>query len=437
MGAKKSATRRWLQFGGLFLFLSLLVSALCKPLDTWASGFRIANQSLGAVGLAGAHVAFTPGPDSSYYNPANMSFLAEQWQVETSLTFLGLPAIDYTDRRSPLLDGSSDDELFFQPLLHAVSPRYGRFRFGFSLTYPFGLSKQWEQTFPRASTEEFSLFVIEGNPTIAYEPVEWLSVGGGLRVIYGSGEVESEAVNPPLSQLSPLTALSRSSDGTDTQLGYNLALTARPMPQWTVAATYRSEVDLNLDGDSNLQAWAGNSLAALYAGAGGLDISLPAVLTIATAYAFDRLTVELGWDRTYWSSFETLDFRYDQSLLGTIFDGFDRAIAKDWSDTDAYRIGLTYDWNDDWTTTLGFAYEETPVPDATLGFELPDADALVYSAGLRYRCTARTTMGLSYMYHHVKSRTVSNGGSAGLPGIDGTFTDGGAHAVTVGLISSF
>lgn len=425
------------QFGEVFFFLLILILVLCLPPFARASGFRITNQSLGAVGLAGAHVAFTPGPDASYYNPANISFLPDQWQVETSLTFLGLPAIEYTDRRSSLLSGSSEKELFYQPLLHATSPRYGHLRFGFSLTYPFGLAKQWEQTFPRTTAEEFSLLVIEGNPTFAYELSERFSIGGGVRLLFGKGEVKSSAFNPPLSQLSPLSALTFSSDGTDTQLGYNLALTARPLPQWTVAATYRSEVDLSLDGDSNLQAWAGNNLAAFYSGTGGLDITLPAVLSLATAYTINHLTVELGWDRTFWSSFKELDFRYDHSLLGTLFDGYDRAIAKNWSDSDAYRVGLSYDWNPSWATTLGFAYEQTPVPEATLGFELPDADALVTSAGIRYRCTANMTIGLSYMYYHVKSRTVSNEAASGLPGINGTFTEGGAHAVTVGLVSVF
>ncbi len=424
-------------FGEISACLLILASTLCQPLLASASGYRITNQSLGAIGLAGAHVAFTPGPDASYYNPANMSFLPDQWQVETSLTFLGLPAIEYTDRRSPLLDGASEEELFFQPLLHTVSPQYGHLRFGFSLTYPFGLAKRWDQAFPRATAEEFSLFVVEGNPTFAYEVSERLSFAGGIRLLFGQGEVDTAALNPPLSRLSPLTALTLSSDGTDTQLGYNLALTTRPLPEWTLAATYRSEVDLSLDGDSNLEARAGNSPVALYSGAGNLDIPLPAVLSLATAYTFGRLTVELGWDRTFWSSFEELDFNFERSLLGTLFDGFDRAITKDWSDADAYRIGLTCDWDKNWTTTLGFSYEQTPIPETTLGFELPDADALVTSLGIRYRYSTHTTIGLSYMYYHVKSRTVSNGGAAGLPGIDGTFSEGGAHALNVGLISSF
>ena len=434
---RKSVWRCQWSRGRLFGSLVVFVWVVSLSAGAAASGFRIANQSLGAVGIAGAHVAFTPGPDASYYNPANMTLLPDQWQVETSLTFLGLPTIEYVDHRSPQLNGSSESELFYHPLLHAVSPRYGRLRFGFSLTYPFGLSKQWEQPFPRAMAEEFTLSVVEGNPTFAYELSDRFSIGGGMRVVYGRGEVESSVTNPPFSQLSPLTALTRNSDGTDTGLGYNLACTLRPLPVWSLALTYRSRVNLHLEGDSDLRALIGNNPVAVYADAGGLDIPLPAVFSLATAYTFDALTLELGWDRTFWSSFDALDFRYDQSLLGTVFDGFDRALARNWSDADSYRIGLSYDWNETWTTTLGFSFEQSPVPDATLGFELPDADALVTSAGVRYRCSDGLRVGLSYMYYHVRSRTVTNEGAGGLQGIDGTFSEGGAHALNVGLVASF
>jgi len=423
---------RWARLG-----VVLLLMVLGSPAWAAASGFRITNQSLGAVGLAGAHVAFTPGPDASYYNPANMVDLADVWQVETSLTLLDLPAVEYGDARSPLLDGSSESELFFLPLVHAVSPRYGDLRFGFSLTSPFGLSKQWHQPLPQASAEQFSLKVLEGNPSLAYEPAPWLRLGAGVRVLHGKGEVDSHVVNPPFGQLAPLTALSRSSDGTDTQLGYNLALTVQPLPDWRLGATYRSEVELHLTGQGQLGAWMGNVPLAAYAGSAARRVPLPAVLTLATSYTLGGFTVELGWDRTFWSSFDRLDFVYAQDFLATGFDGFDRPMVKNWADSDAYRLGLSYDWNPRWTTTLGLAYDQTPVPAATLGFELPDADALIYCLGVRYRASAALEVGLSYMYHRTESRTLTNEGVAGLPGIDGTFTEGGAHALTVGVITRF
>lgn len=401
------------------------------PHPVLASGFRITNQSLGAVGLSGAHIAYTPGPDASYYNPANMAFQADQWRLETSLTMLHLPSITYTDNRLSSLNGESESELFFMPLIHAVSPEYGKVRFGFSLTYPYGLAKQWQQTYPRAFSEKFSLITVEANPTMAFQVNDWLSLGGGVSLIYGKGEVDN-TFSAPLFDLGGLTTLSRSAEASDTEWGYNLALTLRPTERWNIAATYRSEVELDLSDSGELRAMVGSSPLLFYSGSTAIDITLPAVFSLATSYTLDRLTVELGWDRTYWSSFNELDFEYDQDFTTIPFSTFDSAITKNWQDTDAFRIGLTYDWNERWITTLGFTYDETPVPDATLGFELPDTDATVYCAGVRYRFSASTEIGLSYMYHRTRTRSVDNS-----QGVDGTFTDGGAHAVTMGLITAF
>jgi len=408
----------------------LLLLALARPTPIVASGFRIANQSVGAVGLSGAHTAFTPGPDASSYNPANMSFLPDHWQMETTLTLLQLPGIEYTDNRNPLFNGTSERELFFMPLLHVTSPRHGNLRYGFSLTYPFGLSKQWEQPYPRAFAEKFSLLTVEANPTVAYSAADWLSIGGGLRIIYGKGEVQND-----IAGVSPVT-LRRAMEGTDTELGYNLALSLRPVERWSLAATYRSRVNLDLSGGAKLQALIGSMPLAAYSGNGAVEIPLPAVLSLATAYSFDRLTMELAWDRTYWSSFKELDFAYGQNFEASPLALFDSVSMKNWDDVDAYRIGLTYDWNERWTTTLGFTYDWTPVPASTLGFELPDADAMIYCTGIRYRYSTAMELGLSYMYHRTRNRSV-RAVDVNASGIEGRFTDGGAHAISFGVIVTF
>ena len=380
------------------------------------TGFRIANQSVVAVGLSGAHVAYTPGADAGYYNPANMSALADRWQAEVSLTTLHLPTIDYHDNRSSLLDGSSAEEWFFFPLVHIVSPEYNRFRFGFSLTYPFGLSKQWEQVYPQMYAREFSLLTVEGNPTVAYALTDTLSVGGGIRLVYGTGEMKNYIQNPPAAQLTPLSSLQNSLDGDDFAYGYNIAVTFAPIERVNIAATFRSEVIMHLDGDAKLAALAGDIPVQQFAGNGQLAVPLPAVLALAASWQLDRWTFEFVWDRTFWSSVRELDPNYGVSLSKTLFSGFDTPTAKKWEDADAFRFGLWYQWSEALTTTAGIAFEQTPVPEATLGFELPDADAVVYAAGLQYQLSSRLDLALSYMYHHAKNRSVENAGTAGLAG---------------------
>ena len=428
---RRCSTSRLSNIVVLSLFFSCSISATAH-----GAGFQIPNQSLRAVGIAGATIAYTPGPDSAYYNPANMSFLEDSWAVEASLTTLWLPEIEYEDNRSPLLDGTSDSEIFFLPQVHLTSKDYNDFRFGFALTYPYGLAKSWDQPYPAATANTFSLLVVEANPSLSYAVADTFSIAGGIRGIYSDGEVNSGAGNPPFTDLAPLTALTRDLDADDLQFGYNLAATYRPVPQWRIAATYRSEVDLELEGDATLLALIGQFPVAGYNGSADLSLTLPAVFSLATAYTVKDLTFEITWNRTFWSAIEDLDFNYSQSLLGTVFDGFDRPLPKDWDDSDALRFGITYEVTDSLSTTMGFAIDDTPVPEENLGFELPDSDAYMYSLGLQYRTSKNTQLGISYMYHHTTSRSVSSRPVAGLPGIDGEFTEGGAHAVTIGIITA-
>lgn len=402
------------------------------PGTVFSAGYQIPNQSMRAVGIAGATIAHSPGAESSYYNPANMSFLENLWQVEASLTMLGLPSIEYTDNRSPLLDGTSDSELFYLPQLHLVSKKYHDFRFGFSLTYPYGLAKEWDQPYPAATVKRFALSVIEANPVFSYALSKRVSIGGGVRLIYGDGEVENIAVNPPFSQLDPLERISRKVDGDDTRAGYNLAVAYRPAENWSLAATYRSEVNLDLQGNASFLASAFGMPVGGHIGSVSLELPLPAVFSVAASYTLSDLTLEIAWSRTYWSAVEDLDFEYEQSFYGTLFDGFDRPQQKNWDDSDALRLGLTWEVVDSFRMTFGFAIDNTPVREETLGFELPDADAYMYSAGLQYDCSEKLTLGLSYMYHHTTSRSVSSQAVAGIPGINGSFDEGGAHAVNFG-----
>lgn len=158
---KRHPMKKWLT--------TLAATTLLVPAAAFASGYRIPEQSVNAVALSGAYVAHTPGADASYYNPANMTELADRWQIGADLTYINLPEVTYTDNLAAARNGTSKEEQFLVPHLFAVSPEVNNFRFGLALTSPAGLSKRWQDAYPRISAEDFTLKVLELNPSVAWQ----------------------------------------------------------------------------------------------------------------------------------------------------------------------------------------------------------------------------------------------------------------------------
>jgi len=397
--------------------------------SAFASGYRIPEQSVNSTARAGGYVAYTPGADTAYYNPANMSWLENRAYLEADATWIHLSAIKYSDNRSSLYSGDSETENFFMPTFFAVSPEYNNFRFGFSVTAPAGLSKQWNEAYPRTFAEEFSLKVFDINPTVSYKFCDRFSVGAGVRAIYVDGKVKS---NGAALQTLGYNA-TRDMDGDALEAGYNLALTARPVDNLNLSLTYRSKVDLGIKGHADLSTNLTAYSPYTYSGDTGVEIPLPAILAVAASYTFfDQLTVELEYDRTYWSDYKNLDFTYPVTFFNPVLAGaFDSAKSKNWSNTDAWRLSVSYDLKNNWILMAGFAIDKSPVPNSTLSFELPDSDALLYSVGLRYKVNANLELGAAYLYDDKGSRSVNNLSAGGA--VNGTFDDAAAHLVTVGL----
>lgn len=402
----------------------LALSFILLAGSAWASGYRIPEQSVDSVAKAGANIASSTGADSSYFNPANMSWTKDAWQFEGALTYINLPAITYTDNRTPLYNGESEVENFVFPTVFLISPNINNFRFGFSVTAPNGLAKRWTQPFPRSYAQEYSLKVFDVNPTVSYQIGDMFSLAGGVRMLYSSAKLSNYAV-----QSDTGIAINRAMDGDTIEWGWNLAASLRPMDNMNLSVTYRSNVDLDLDGDVNM----GTNYPMPYSmnTGGNVSVPAPAVLGISMAYTIDKATVDLTWERTYWSEYERIAFQYNTPITHPVLAIYNQSIPKNWEDSDSYRIGLSYELNPTWTLMAGFAYDETGVPDATLGFELPDSDSFLYSIGARYRVNEQMELGLAYLYDYKTSRSVSN------DTINGTFTDASAHLLSFGLSYDF
>jgi long-chain fatty acid transport protein len=389
-----------------------------------ASGWRIPEQSVDSTAKAGANIASSTSADTAYFNPANMAWMEDTFHLEVDATYLYLSEIEYEDARSSTMDGDSEGEHFFIPTGFMVSPSYGGARFGFAITAPAGLSKRWKDPYPKTFAEEFSLAVIEANPTVSYSFGNMVSIAGGVRMLYADATVKSSG----MVQVGPTTfaPLGREMEGDTIEWGWNLALAVKPTEKLNISATYRSHVDLDFEDDADLTF---PTLTGVISDTFDADVSvpIPAVFALSVAYdVLDNLNVELTWDRTFWSEYEDLDFNFSPVIPGNPFEA---TLVRDWDDTDAYRIGLTWAVNDTWTLMGGFAYDENPAPTENIGFELPDSDAWIYSLGAQYKVSEKMDLGIAALYDYKESRTVETDDGR----IDGKFSNASALLVTVGM----
>ncbi len=400
----------------------LALISLAASATLFAGGYKIPETSLNAMALSAAYVANAHGADASYYNPANMAF-ENTHAMEIDATYIGLGAIDYDGSvGSSDMTASSKSETFLVPSLHYISPKLGDFTLGLSIVVPGGLSKRWDDQPARTYAREFTLQVVEVNPTFAYKINDTVAIGGGLRVLHSSGIVQSQST------------ASRDLTGDSIDFGYNLALSYKPTPAVSVAATYRSNVDLTEVGTAKLYFpdnadYGGTKL---FDGDAEVAVPLPAVLSLAAAYTFEnRTTVEFVYERAFWSAYKELDFDYETSI-GVLTPTFDDPIEKEWKDSNTFRIGVTQQY-EQWTAMAGVAYDETPVPEKTLNFELPDSNAWIVSMGGRYQVDANWNVGLAGLIDMKSDRSVSNNNN----GIDGEFTNARAYLITLGVEYTF
>jgi long-chain fatty acid transport protein len=303
-----------------------------------------------------------------------------------------------------------------------VSPSYGGARFGFAITAPAGLAKQWEDPWPKTFAEEFSLEVIEINPTVSYSFGNMVSIAAGPRMLYSKATVTSDGILP----IPGMGAFrfSRDMEGDTIEWGWNVAVAVKPIDKLNISATYRSNVDLDFEDTADLRLFSGP--VATY----DAEVSVPVPAVFALSFAYDvleNLNVELTWDRTFWSEYETLDFNFSPNVGAANI--FETPGEKDWDDTNAFRIGLTWDVNDALTLMGGFAYDENPVPDENIGFELPDSDAWIYSLGAQYKVNEKMDIGIAALYDYKESRTAKSANGF----IDGEFSNASALLVTVGM----
>ncbi len=387
-----------------------------------AGAFSIKERSAKAQGLsfAGA-TAGSGGLSSMSFNPAAIGTIESGGEVAGGATLISTTA----DGDVSLNGVPTGQEV------HAGGPRglanaYAGYRIepdgvyvGISFYTPFGLATKYNPDWiGRADGLTSELRTLNFSPTLAWQPVPQVTIGGAVNIMYADARLTS---GTNLAARVPGLTL----DGDDVSLGFSVGALFKPVPGTTIGLAYQHGYNLDLSGE----AMSGAVPGVYHVNA---DAELPSTVSLGVTQAItDRARVmgEVQWQN--WSVFDQIDIDIPAfGPAGTIVD------AQDYDDAFFVALGGEYDLTDAWTVRAGAAWDQTPTedPDVAAGFygrtvRVPDDDRVWLSIGASYDFSQAITIDAGYSYLFalddpvVALRTV--------PG--GTVTyDASAHIFSVG-----
>ncbi|WMC09246.1 outer membrane protein transport protein [Oceanimonas pelagia] len=291
----------------------------------------------------------------------------------------------------------ADDALV--PFFYYVQPINGQWAAGIGAFTNYGLSTSYQDNhYAGPVAGKTALTTLNLNPSLAYRVNDHLSLGAGFNAVYADAELIR---HKGIASLQPLPAgfggnatdeLVRLA-GDDWGYGWNIGLLLEADSDNRWALSYRSEIDLTLEGQyssalPNGVPWGPNNPAGTGGNAipGKLDLTLPAIAELSGFHQVNsQWALHYGLMWTEWSSFEEL------RALGS--DG-NTLFQKDEKFRNSWRVsaGVTHFMNDQWTLRGGLAYDQSPVPAATRSISIPDVDRTWYTLGAGYALNARLSL---------------------------------------------
>jgi long-chain fatty acid transport protein len=388
----------WLSFVGVIIFPGLV----------HASGFGVFTQGASGLGQANAVVAHTTGPSSLYFNPALLNDVPGR-QVEVGTTGV------YADRNIKLDGGGSEDaesNWNFPSTFYNTQRVNDQVAAGLGVFFPFGLSSEWDEDYAgRYLGTEAELFSTNINPAVSFRVNDKLSLAAGVDILYLDASITQKINQDALltGGLGLINDIEQKFEGDGWGVGYNLGALYKVNELVSIGATYRSKVDVTLDGEAEFDGvYPGTPLATMIQDTDGeADITLPQQFTAGVAVKpNEKLVVEVGVRWEDWESTDDLTVELDQPVLGQTKN----TLPRDWKATWSYNIGGQYQLNETVAINAGYLYGKDCVPDSTFEPLIPDTDAHLFTIGTDLHFGAWIVSGaFGYEYHEDRDKDNSLG----------------------------
>ncbi len=380
------------------LSAAVAVGLLSTSTVTQAAGFQLAEYSATGLGRAYAgEAAMADGADAQWRNPAMLTYL-EGTQVSVGAIYVD-PNIDIDGTstyltQTGLKQSSSNSSDFAHSAVipnFYVSHKYNeKFALGFAAGTNYGMETDLGKDFAGANHgNEASVTTMELNLNAAYQVLESVSIGGGIRYIMAEGSFGAVSTANSLVPLPAGTPL-KYMEGDDTAWGWQIGTAWQINENNRLGFTYKSEVDLTLEGYA--QGFGFNQANPAAHKNGSMDLALPATAELASFHQLtEKVAVHASVNWTNWSSFKELvaDFPGENSV---------EIKQENWEDNYRFAIGTTYQMTPKLALRSGIAYDTSAVSEEHRTATIPETDRTWLSIGAGYQWSEQLTLDAGFTY---------------------------------------
>jgi len=443
-------------------FILALLLSMMSYSTAYASGFALIEMNASGQGNAYAGAAaHTKNASTIYFNPAGMMNLeGEQLSIVGHIVD---PSADFDNDGSKLNDaaggapltGKDDDggETAYLANVYWVKPLNDDMTFGIGVNTPFGLKTDYDDDWVgRYHAILSDLKTLNFNPSLGYRVNDKLSIGGGLNMMLADVELSSAidfgticVGSPAAASCAASGATQQEADGKadldgdnydDLSFGFNLGFAYMLSKQTTIGVAYRSEIDIDVEGDADfnlpdnpvVQAVIGASPAFVDTDLKA-DVTLPASFSFSLAHRVGDFTWLGDATWTGWSSFDELRIEYDNPAQP------DTVTTEDWDDTMRYSVGVDYQYSDSLVLRTGLAYDESPIPSTERRTpRLPGEDRTWVSLGLTYIVSSAISVDVGYSHLFIDDGKIDNTLETETDGLNSTLT--GEYEGEVDILSA-
>jgi long-chain fatty acid transport protein len=342
---------------GFSVFKSILFVILAAA-SANAGAVWLYEEATPDMGVAGAgRQAAAMDASTASGNPAGMTRLDRSQMAGGFLGFF--PDTKFKVQETSETGGGGGNAGNFAPsatfyYVHSLKPNL-KLGLGFGSYMGAGLDygDNWAG---RYYAEKVSLTTAAINPSVGYRISPWLSLGGGVNIVYGDMSART-AINTPLEEGDGRLKF----DATDVGYGFNAGALFEVSPQTRFGVTYASRVDLNFKDDLRFKNLPDTGLrGALLKASGILDSDLKVNWNIPQQVAvgvYQELTKELALVATLnwqdWSNFGLAEI--------SVPDSNTTSVKIDWDDTYHVGLGAYYRVAEPWLLMIGWAYDTSPI----------------------------------------------------------------------------